>query len=241
MASNSLLTERGMVRRAIPGLYPALDICRDHYHVAKELTIGKNIADVIFFRSDDDAVWPEAPLSAAESVILSIVRLRTSARLNTIARHAFLSIDEVEDAVMGRLAEWDLVRIGDRGMVEATRAWADQSEVITIEAKLTKWRDALSQAISYRHYSDRSYVLLPHFCVGAAVRNLHEFKIAGVGLLSYSPNEVEKILEAKPSRLHLWQREYALSRLTQPRGRRTTRVRRTDRSHPTSPVRRAGG
>ncbi len=228
MGSNSLLTERGMVRRALPQIYPALDICKEHFRATKELTVGKSIADVVFYKSNDLAAWPEAPLSATESVILSIVRLRNSARLDTIARHTYLPIDEVEAAVMGRLVAWGLVRVRARGVVEATREWVEQSEIIAIEAKLTKWRDALDQAIEYRHYSDRSYVLLPDYCVEIAIRNIHKFKQAGVGLLSYSPRAVEKILDAMPSRRHLWHREYALSRLTQNRSGRATRVRRTD-------------
>lgn len=218
-------------------MYPALDICKEHFRATKELTVGKNIADVVFYKSNDVEAWPEAPLSATESVILSIVRLRNSARMDTIARHTFLPVDEVEAAVTGRLVAWNLLRVGARGVVQSTWEWVEQSEVIAIEAKLTKWREALDQAIEYRHYSDRSYVLLPHFCVEIAIRHIHEFKRAGVGILSYNPKAVEKILEAKPSRSHLWHREYALSRLTQNRSRRAARARRTDRLHPTPSTR----
>ena len=228
---NNALTERGMVKRAIPGIYPALSISRDHFRTAKELTVGKSIADIVLYKFSQASNWPAAPLSAVESVVLSIVRLRNSVRLETIARHAYMSVDDVESVVKGRLSNWDLLRFNKRGTVLAMRDWVEQSELIAIEAKLTKWREALDQAIDYKNYSDRSFVLLPHFCVNAAIAHKNEFTKVGVGLLSYSPNSVELIIDAKSSMRHPWHREYALSRLNKRPKRGTAGARRINSTH----------
>lgn len=58
------------------------------------------------------------------------------------------------------------------------------NEIIAIEAKLTKWKSALSQAIKYRHFAHQSWVLLDNQTRGAAIDNLQEFQRFNIGLLS---------------------------------------------------------
>lgn len=213
MATVKRLTERGMVRRATAFVMAELSLCPDQCHVAHELPIGQSIADMVILRSAKVPVWPEAPLTVAESVVLSALRRLGAARADTIGRHVFMSVEDVREILDGRLAEWRLVRHKERGVVEARAAWVSSAQVIAVEAKLTRWRDALAQAAVYRRYADRAFVLLPRDIADAAATHAPDFREARVGLLAYDSQGVVSLIASQKAILHSWHREYALSRV----------------------------
>lgn len=202
-----------MVRRATPFVLAALSLCPSECRVAHELPIGQSIADMVILRPVSERVWPEAPLTVAESVVLSTLRQLGAARADTIGRQVFMSADEVRALLDGRLSEWRLVRCKERGIVEAHAAWVRAAEVIAVEAKLTRWRDALEQATFYRRYADRAFVLLPRASAETAFRHAADFRAAGVGLLAYDTQGVSSMIASQKAKLHSWHREYALSRV----------------------------
>ena len=57
------------------------------------------------------------------------------------------------------------------------------TEIIAIEAKLTRWREALEQAASYKSFCDQSYVALDAGQIRVTETLISEFRSAGVGLL----------------------------------------------------------
>jgi DNA-binding HxlR family transcriptional regulator len=56
--------------------------------------------------------------------------------------------------------------------------------IISIEAKLKNWHRALHQAIRYKRFSNKSYVLLDRKHVRPALKNIHTFQERNIGLLS---------------------------------------------------------
>ena len=90
-----------------------------------------------------------------------------------------------------------LQRLARQGLVTTsqTRRWrllpaahSRHGEIIAVEAKLQRWRDALAQAVAYRGFADRSYVVLD----GARLRSIAAlrapFREHGIGLLlQYGP------------------------------------------------------
>lgn len=85
-----------------------------------------------------------------------------------------------------------LQRLARQGLVTTsrTRRWrllpaahSRHGEIVAVEAKLERWRDALAQAVAYRSFADRCYVVLD----GARQRSVAAlrtpFREHGVGLL----------------------------------------------------------
>jgi hypothetical protein len=70
-------------------------------------------------------------------------------------------------------------------------------EVVAIEAKLTRWRDALHQATRNRSFAETSYVLLPTAAAKVAEKYLAEFRVRNVGLCSLSPCGLDVIFEPR--------------------------------------------
>ena len=64
--------------------------------------------------------------------------------------------------------------------------------IISIEAKLKNWQRALHQAIRYKRFSNKSYVLLDRKHVRPALKNIHAFQERNIGLMSMD-NESFKI------------------------------------------------
>src|SRR5207249_1486758 len=98
------------------------------------------------------------------------------------AADGFRAIAEVP--VDGRSA--DLVAISDDAMV-------------AVELKISRWREALRQAIAYQVWAPEAYVALPFRNAHAAARHRDRFEAEGVGLLAVLEADVRTFVPASPS------------------------------------------
>lgn len=95
-------------------------------------------------------------------------------------------VDDFVTCLAGGSTPWgavDYVREFDfqRGRPDVIMVSEDDS-VVAVEAKLTRWRDALYQATRNRTFAQRSYVLLPRNVALRAEKHIDEFRIRNVGL-----------------------------------------------------------
>lgn len=206
-------SEKGMVQRATPLVFGALRLAKERCRFTHELSVGHSIADLVILRTRSTPLWPSAPLTMTESAILSCLRRLGQAHVDTIAESIFLRAAQVRNLLLGRLSTWKLARSKDETVFRPSTCWVARSEVIAVEAKLTRWRDALEQAVVYRRYADRVYVLLPAESAVVAVEHKDTFLAEGVGLLSYSSDRVCRIFSSQKATEHTWHREFALSRI----------------------------
>jgi len=70
------------------------------------------------------------------------------------------------------------------------------NELLTFEAKLTRWRDALHQAFRNTFFASRSYVVLPLKTALRAAAYRAEFERRNVGLCSTSDGVVQVLVSA---------------------------------------------
>jgi hypothetical protein len=213
MGRSTKITERRLVHRATPLVFGALRLPQEECRFVYELTVGASIADLVILRAKRVHLWPEAPLSIAESSVYSALRRLGTAHVDTIAKSIYMRVEAVRKILLGRLASWLLVRGKKDGSFRATTSWVDSSDVVAIEAKLTRWREALAQATTYRRYADRVFVLLPMESAKIAVEHKDIFLEHGVGLLSYDSSGVYRMFSCPRAREHTWHREFALSRI----------------------------
>lgn len=72
-----------------------------------------------------------------------------------------------------------------RGQYRVVREYKLVTEtIISIEAKLKNWQRALHQAIRYKRFSNKSYVLLDKKYIRPALKNIHTFQERNIGLMS---------------------------------------------------------
>jgi hypothetical protein len=85
-----------------------------------------------------------------------------------------------------------------RGQLYALRrsAFPRKAEIVAIEAKLVRWREALRQAEQYQRFANRSYVAVP-VALASNAALLESSRRMGVGVLSVSSARVDVPVEAE--------------------------------------------
>ena len=98
-------------------------------------------------------------------------------------------------------------------------------EIVAIEAKLTRWREATTQAASYLRFADRSYVVLDGNQVRITDCMLETVQAARVGLILQHRCVLRRVLEAPLQRPPLTaERVVAMTKLVTKRGGRAFRT-----------------
>jgi len=76
-----------------------------------------------------------------------------------------------------------------KGRYRVLRKYRPVTEtIVSIEAKLRNWQRALHQAIRYKRFSNKSYVLLDEEYVKPALKSIHLFQEKNIGLMSMDHN-----------------------------------------------------
>ena len=85
-----------------------------------------------------------------------------------------------------------------------------KGNLIAFEAKLSRWRLALTQAYRNSAFAHYSYVLIPSDVVKNPIKNRYEFQRRGVGLCSLGPSGIRiEIAAARRDPIQPWLTETA--------------------------------
>lgn len=179
--------------------------------IHREIGVGCSIADIVATSMPTGAVRVPTPLSVRESVIVSVLRHNGPTRIDVLEHLCGMKPKTLREGELDRLVVNRVVTLGDGGRV-ALGSWSRAGSIVAIEAKLTRWLDALEQALAYRQFADRVYVALPADCVSPALRARQRFLSAGIGLLSVN-GAIRCEIRASSSTQHDWRREYVYSHL----------------------------
>jgi hypothetical protein len=83
-------------------------------------------------------------------------------------------------------------------------------EVVTIEAKVSKWRDAVSQAARNRVVAHRSFIAVPEAQARLAVQD-SRVALLGIGVISVAGTEVKLVRRSRRSRPRVWRYYFELA------------------------------
>lgn len=158
---------------------PGASVC-----TVREPLIGSQIPDVLVgIARGRRPTRDSRPLSGLECNVVAL--LSNSGDQDETAIQRALWMDEATtEHLVGRLVKRRVIRRLANGRLSLrSTAWAEQVELVAVEAKMKRWRDALRQAVSYREFVDRAYVVLDGNQVRVAENLCAEFLSQGVGLL----------------------------------------------------------
>ncbi len=209
--ADPMSAEAALVDLALPSLVSVLPI-KAPACVLQEVRTGRVIADILIARPSASGLIPPRSLSVHESAILSALRRFGSMRIDLLERRTGLPHKSLRGTAE-LLSDWKLVRRKPGGLVVPNTAWVTRPRLIAIEAKIRRWRDALSQAVEYTRFANKSYVLLPELSAEVAMRERILFENWGIGLLVYGESGLRMIFPAFARLDHDWRREYLLSRV----------------------------
>jgi hypothetical protein len=175
--------ERHMVEPLVRAVPSVLSLrTRTRTTLLQEPTIAEVIPDVLV------AHWlartPTFPthLTFLDCSVLALLEARGPLRTEEI-RGAFHLDAPTTNRTVDRLRRVHLIaEVRDRIQL-ATDTDSSGFELIAIEAKLRRWRQALEQAVTYRRFADRSYVALDANQVTFTCDMAAAFTESGVGLI----------------------------------------------------------
>jgi hypothetical protein len=153
---------------------------------------------------------PRQPLQPADAELFAYLRSVARIRPTTLAARLRLPTHRVEER-LDVLRSLRAVRRRGTAYSLAPR-WRDiLAEVVTIEAKVSKWRHAIQQARRNRLFAHRSYVALPERLV-PRVSSDAGFLASGVGLLAVDDRGATLVVhEATVGMPRIWVYYYRLA------------------------------
>jgi hypothetical protein len=189
---------------------------RAQVFVRREVPIAGCIPDVVIIRlwNLPTAVRPHG-WSFRHAFVLWLLRRHGTLRFQTLASKMFdaptLLAKAVADLVRGQL-----VTQRPSGALQLASCVARlRAEVVAVEAKLRRWREALFQGKTYQRFADRVIVAMD--TTSEANVDLSAFKEAGVGLYWFSPSSEPTCAVPAPLRpVSSPEREYLVGSLLVP-------------------------
>lgn len=209
-------TESDLVEHSLPLIPQCFQSHNRGSRLAREVGVGRNIADMVLLLQSNRSTAPTlGTFTTTESVVLASLRRKGATRIDLLEARCGLERNQLRVGALDRLLEWGLLQRQRGGRISLHSTHASDVRIVAIEAKLTRWSQALKQAVQYGRYADHSYVLLPASCAGPALAQAHFFESSGIGLLVADANAVTMCIEASNALDHDWRREFVYSRLLQ--------------------------
>jgi hypothetical protein len=178
--------------------------------------VGTVIPDLIYIRSDrlgsGQAERPLGGVTALEASIIVALLSGRPLRDDTIARRLYSRVERI----VPRLRELERLGIVEE-LAEGVFALSsgvqpEATQVVAVEAKLRRWREAVQQAASYLGFANQAFVALPREVIerNEAIRTAAVS--ARVGLLAVGQDSVQIARVAPQHRVLTADRIWLLSR-----------------------------
>jgi DNA-binding MarR family transcriptional regulator len=169
----------------------------------EEFTAGYGIADIVGIKYNPHKLKAridsgfEPVTNIRELSILTLLQKNNPSSSDDLAKKIGLSVSYVKKTLLKSLIEKGYIerKANEYILVRDVSALTDL--VVSVEAKLTKWKDALAQAKRYQHFSNIVFVALPVYTVRKIDKEL--FKRNNIGVLAIESDSV--IIELEPERM----------------------------------------
>ncbi len=179
----------------------------------REVPMGDRIPDFVcisFKNLSDEDVLPKN-CTYRHAAVLATLRQRRRTQPAALAKRLYTDVDRLQPLLKDLIASGAVVE-NPTGSLSLSVLWAElRAEVIAVEAKLTRWKDALIQAISHKRYADAAVVAMDAATTPRKASSIQAFADQGVGLCAISPNSAEWIVEPKRREGRGHEREYLLT------------------------------
>jgi len=162
----------------------------------REVRVGGCIPDLvsIYFNNDPTMDSWTKKWAYKHSYIIWLFRKWGTLSLEQIASLCFESQEHISPYVQD-LRENDILFEGFNGKLHLSEQIAEiKSGVVAVEAKLSKWKDALWQAIRYKDFANIVFVAMDSTQIPGTSQVLQEFQKHQIGLCAVSPGNIKWII-----------------------------------------------
>jgi hypothetical protein len=215
------LAEAEFIRQILSELDRSAESIFPYVFARREVQIAGCIPDLVIVRFAEPPsgeLWPTRS-TFRHAFVVSLLRRYGRLFPETLAAKAFSRLERIQPTVDDLLASGAIAE-SNSGAVFLSPRWATTCvEVVAVEAKLRRWREALEQAQSYSRFADRTLVAMDQAFAPRDLEEHKEFRRRGVGLISVGPESFECL--APPARSSLkpspeW--EYIVSSVVSAKG-----------------------
>lgn len=181
--------------------------------VMEQVPVGMTIPDLLIVRrcAAEDS-WDTKNVSYFDSSVLTVLQEKGPCSSEFLAEALFSRMVIVLSS-LERLARLGTVSKAETGEFFLIPSAFPDVTVISIEAKLYQWREALAQAKSYMVFSDYAYMALPEGLVNSNRSILPTCEQEGIGLISVSSRLVRVVVSAEPNAQFNQERFWLISRI----------------------------
>ena len=185
ISSNNFKYEHQMISHIENGLIetlPYLQSC-DHVLKAHEISLGWGVVDLVMRPSMNKSVKkPITSLSAIQT--LCAMNNDEIISLNQLSQRTLIKKDILSDKIITLLLNGGHVQKFNNKYKKVVDLNTQSNDLIAIEAKLRNWKRALKQALRYKLFADRVFVVLADTYINPLIRGggIEMFENQGVGL-----------------------------------------------------------
>jgi hypothetical protein len=197
MPDSGFRFERDLVAVLEQNSAAALRIDSGGFRVLTEVQIGACIPDLLIVDGGNDDRRSSAPLSYFDCTLVAATIQAGVTTIDALADTTFSPTAEIARRV-GRLVRLGLfAQCRDEGLRVTRRALPNRLRIIAVEAKLTRWKDALAQTKSYLSFANEAYIAMPAQAVRRNINALTACADAGIGVIGVDECDASVILPAE--------------------------------------------
>lgn len=184
----------------------ALDFIEDDASEAvyfrREIPMGGMVPDLVCIRFQryPDLRIRRSKHSFRHAYLLWLLRQRGRLKLDSLARLTYDRMEIVRCLVEDLLSLEAVVQLPTGSFTLSKQFTNIQAEVIAVEAKLYKWNEAFQQALNYRRFADRVFVVMDYERVKRRRLPVEIFAGSGIGLVGMSKDKVISLNRGRKSR-----------------------------------------
>jgi hypothetical protein len=181
---------------AIPSAFPAENCAT---RVVRRAAVGNVIPDLLIGQWElDKCKLPALPNVARH--VLALLQRSGPLPIEVIEKELYLSEFALAHAIGLLKRAGALSHDPHSGELDASAEFsATRVKLIAIEMKMTRWREALEQAIRYLSFADEAYVVLDGDQVEYTDEMRRAFELAAPGLYFQHGPELRKIIDCAPA------------------------------------------
>jgi predicted transcriptional regulator len=178
-----------------------LNLRNSTVQVLKEIQVGMRIPDLLIVCSKIQQPTTSVKLTYFDCTIIAATMQSGGMSVAELADAMFASEAEIAKRVVR------LVRLGlldqqqDAQVRMRRRALPGKPHVVAVEAKLVRWKEALSQARRYLAFANEAYIAMPGATVRRNVAALTACAEAGVGVIAVDEIDADVLLPAERRQL----------------------------------------
>lgn len=169
------------------------------YHILSEQQVGMCIPDLLVVRAKPGEDRTPLRLGYFDCALIAAALKAGSVTVADLAASTYSAPEQIGKRVL-RLVKLGLMSERSGGIRVPANTLPTGVHVVAVEAKLTRWREAISQARDYLTFANEAYIAMPANVIARNARALAACAEVGVGVIAVDEVDARIVLHAQMHR-----------------------------------------